>query len=171
MAKLRRDSKAEGTLAPKPLEDKVKALNEDWGGIASSTADLFAARVEKSKKPRKVEVITATTQMSVQSEIPQLDALDWGGIVASRPSEPLLLSLACDLCSYLHNFYHNNEKAKGPVTRGDLSPRHISHAATCRVNSNQFEFMRHVVLTKCRTHIPSPRVTCTCDMSLRQVCK
>ena len=27
---------------------------------------------------------------------------------------------------------------------------------------------RHVAATKCRTHIPSPRVTCTCDMSLRQ---
>ena len=25
-----------------------------------------------------------------------------------------------------------------------------------------------VAATKCRTHIPSPRVTCTCDMSLRQ---
>ena len=117
MAKLRRDSKAEGTLAPKPLEDKVKALNEDWGGIASSTADLFAARVEKSKKPRKVEVITATTQMSVQSEIPQLDALDWGGIVASRPSEPLLLSLTYT------TFIIRMKRLKVLSGRRDKSPR------------------------------------------------
>ena len=43
-----------------------------------------------------------------------------------------------------------------------------SDAATCRMNSNQFEFMRHVAATKCRMHILSPRVTCTCDKSVNK---
>ena len=47
--------------------------------------------------------------------------------------------------------------------------RHVP--ATCRTNSNQFEFMRHVAGTECCTHIRSPRVTCSCDMSLRLICK
>ena len=60
--------------------------------------------------------------------------------------------------------------------RSDTSPQQVAScdmyvfmqfdAATCRMNSNQFEFMQQVAATKCCTHIPSPRVL---DMHLQHV--
>ena len=83
MARFRRNSKLDGNQVPKPLEDKVKALNDDWSQIASLTANLFAARV----KPRKVvedTVVEVAQQQPVQTEVSILE--DWreGTIEASR---------------------------------------------------------------------------------------
>ena len=56
---------------------------------------------------------------------------------------------------------------KGPVTRGDLSPRQATSCdmyvfmqfdtTTCHMNSNKFEFIRQVTATKCHMHILSPK--------------
>lgn len=74
MARYRRESKLDGNQVPKPLEVKVKALNDDWSRIASLTANLFAARV----KPRRVteEIVTEVKQQSVHVGIP-LIIEDW----------------------------------------------------------------------------------------------
>ena len=74
MARYRRESKLDGNQVPKPLEVKVKALNDDWSRIASLTANLFAARV----KPRKVveETVVESKQRSVHAGVP-LIMEDW----------------------------------------------------------------------------------------------
>ena len=74
MARYRRESKLDGNQVPKPLEVKVKALNDDWSRIASLTANLFAARV----KPRRVteEIVTEVKQQSDHVGIP-LIIEDW----------------------------------------------------------------------------------------------
>ena len=80
MARYRRESKLDGNLVPKPLEVKVKGLNDDWSHIASLTADMFAARV---RSPRKIveEPIFEAKQRSVHAEVPIIIE-DWSeGIV------------------------------------------------------------------------------------------
>ena len=75
MARYRRESKLDGNQVPKPLEVKVKGLNDDWSQIASLTADMFAARV---RSPRKVveEPVVEVKQRAVHAGIPMIVA-DW----------------------------------------------------------------------------------------------
>lgn len=76
MARYRRESKLDGNQVPKPLEVKVKGLNDDWSHIASLTADMFAARV---RSPRKVveEPVLEAKQRSVHAEVPLIMKDDW----------------------------------------------------------------------------------------------
>ena len=72
---------------------------------------------------------------------------------------------------------HTHTHFKGPVTRDHLSLGHVT-MTTCEFmflcNSTLWlvtqiqmtEFMQHVALTKCYTHIQSPHVTCMCMMCI-----
>lgn len=68
MARYRRESKLDGNQVPKPLEAKVKGLNDDWSHIASLTADMFAARV---RSPRKLveETVVEVNQHTLHAEL------------------------------------------------------------------------------------------------------
>lgn len=75
MARYRRESKLDGNQVPKPLEAKVKGLNDDWSHIASLTADMFAARV---RSPRKLveETFVEVNQHTLHAEVPII-VEDW----------------------------------------------------------------------------------------------
>ena len=75
MARYRRESKLDGNQVPKPLEVKVKGLNDDWRQIASLTADMFAARVRSPRKPVEEHVVEVK-QRSVHAEVPII-VEDW----------------------------------------------------------------------------------------------
>ena len=75
MARYRRESKLDGNQVPKPLEAKVKSLNDDWSQIASLTADMFAARVRSPRKPVEVPVVEVK-QHTVHAEVPII-VEDW----------------------------------------------------------------------------------------------
>lgn len=81
MARYRRESKLDGNQVPKPLEAKVKGLNDDWSHIASLTADMFAARV---RSPRKLveETVVEVNQHTLHAEVPII-VEDWSEEKAS----------------------------------------------------------------------------------------